>query len=170
MDFEQNKQRLIANAERIQALVQDVTAVQAVWRPDGDSWSILEVINHLYDEEREDFRVRLGIILHQPHEPWPPIDPGGWVTARAYNERELAASLANFLAERQKSLAWLDTLENPDWAASVPAPWGEPFLAGDMFAAWVAHDLLHIRQLVELHWAYTGQQLRPYSPQYAGDW
>ena len=39
-----------------------------------------------------------------------------------------------------------------------------------MLAAWVAHDLLHLRQLVELHYAWTAQQLQPYSVAYAGDW
>jgi hypothetical protein len=39
-----------------------------------------------------------------------------------------------------------------------------------MFAAWVAHDLLHIRQLVELHYGWTTQQLQPYDAGYAGEW
>jgi hypothetical protein len=49
------------------------------------------------------------------------------------------------------------------------APFGQ-ISAGDMFASWVAHDLLHIRQLVELHWAYTTRQLQPYNVEYAGGW
>jgi len=51
------------NAGRIAALVRGVTPENVRWKPDPASWSILEVINHLWDEEREDFRVRLGIIL-----------------------------------------------------------------------------------------------------------
>jgi hypothetical protein len=42
--------------------------------------------------------------------------------------------------------------------------------AGDMLAAWVAHDLLHMRQLVELHRTYTVTQLAPYDTRYAGEW
>ena len=42
--------------------------------------------------------------------------------------------------------------------------------AGDMFAAWVAHDLLHTRQLIELRWAFTTQALEPYQVLYAGTW
>jgi len=37
-------------------------------------------------------------------------------------------------------------------------------------AAWVAHDLLHLRQLVELHYAWTVAKAAPYSLQYAGEW
>ena len=40
----------------------------------------------------------------------------------------------------------------------------------EMFAAWVAHDTLHMRQLVELHHAYILSLAGSYSAQYAGDW
>jgi hypothetical protein len=157
------------NAARIRALVQGVSEEQARWKPAPDSWSILEVVNHLWDEERQDFRVRLDYTLHRPGEAWPPIDPAGWVTERAYNERALAPSLEGFLAERQMSLAWLRGLDAPRWEASREAPWG-PIRAGDLMGAWVAHDLLHMRQLVELHWAYTTAGLEPYDVRYAGTW
>ena len=106
--------RFSHNAQAIARLVQDVSLEQARWKPSPSDWSILEVINHLYDEEREDFRQRLDLLLHQPEAEWPPIDPDGWVTARNYNERDLATSLGNFLQERQKSLDWLQGLTAPD--------------------------------------------------------
>jgi hypothetical protein len=42
--------------------------------------------------------------------------------------------------------------------------------AGDMFAAWTAHDQLHMRQFVELHRAWLVEQARPYNVGYAGEW
>ena len=42
--------------------------------------------------------------------------------------------------------------------------------AGDMLAAWLAHDLLHIRQLIQLQRAWDERQLAPYSLEYAGEW
>ncbi|MEZ4518825.1 MAG: DinB family protein [Chloroflexota bacterium] len=130
----------------------------------------LGVINHLYDEEREDFRTRLDILLHRPDAPMPPIHPGQWVTERAYNNRDPGESLANFLIERERSIAWLRELENPDWDQAATTPNGRPFHAGDMAASWAAHDLLHLRQLIELHWAWNLQASEPYNVEYAGDW
>ena len=169
MDFKQLMQKMTDNAGSIATLMLGVAEPQARWKPDAQSWSILEVINHLYDEEREDFRLRLDIILHQPNQPWPRIDPQGWVLARNYNSRDLKESLENFRAERQASLQWLQTLSNPNWDAVYEAPFGS-IRAGDMFAAWAAHDLLHLRQLVELHFAYTLQLGNPYQIDYAGPW
>jgi hypothetical protein len=167
--FDQMMQLMNVNAQRVRSLVRDVSDEQARWKPDAGSWSVLEVVSHLYDEEREDFRVRLDVILHRPDDAWPPIDPEGWVTARRYNEGDPATVLDGFLREREASLAWLCSLEEPDWEKAYKAPFGS-IRAGDMFAAWVAHDLLHLRQLVELHWAYLNRQMTGYSTRYAGEW
>lgn len=169
MNLELMITQLTANAGRIRALVQGVPAEQARWKPAADAWSVLEVINHLADEERLDFRVRLEYILCRPGQIWPPIDPVGWVTARGYNQRQLEPSLADFWAARQESLAWLRNLEPPDWRTMGEAPFGQ-ITAGDMAAAWLAHDLLHLRQLVELHWAWATIRLEPYRADYAGEW
>ncbi|MFN2142457.1 MAG: DinB family protein [Candidatus Promineifilaceae bacterium] len=169
MDYNYCLKQLAGDMLRIRLLAQGVDDEQARWRPDADSWSILEVICHLLDEERKDFRVRLDITLHKPDETWPGIDPAGWVTEHNYNEQVLAASLQAFQEEREASLAWLKRLEAPDWEASYEAPWGT-MRAGDLLASWVAHDLLHMRQLVELHWAYNEQKVLPYSTRYAGEW
>jgi hypothetical protein len=157
-------------AELIRMMVDGVDDEQARWKPDAESWSILEVVNHLYDEEREDFRLRLDYLLHQPAIVAPPIDPQAWVTERAYNQRDLAQSLDNFLAERQRSLDWLRGLDAPDFTAEIVMPWGAIYHPGDMAAAWLSHDLLHLRQLVELHWAWTQRVVAPYQSDYAGAW
>lgn len=161
--------QLTRQAEAICALVEGVPDEQARWKPSPDDWSILEVIHHLVDEEIEDFRRHLDHILFHANEPWPRIDPVGWVTQRRYNEQEPAAVLAQFLVARQESLAWLATLHKADWNAAIAMPWGS-LQAGDMLASWAAHDLLHLRQLVELHYAWTRQAAAPYHIEYAGDW
>jgi len=157
------------DADRIRLLVEGVSADQGRWNPAPDSWSILEVVNHLCDEEREDFRTRLDIILHRPEEPWPAIDPQGWVRARKYNERDLGESLLAFLTERRASLAWLRGLGTPNWESEAHSKFGS-MRAGDMFCAWVTHDQLHMRQLVELHRAFTEKLASPYVLEYAGPW
>jgi hypothetical protein len=169
MDLKVIVTQMERNATAIQALARGVSDEQARWRPGPDDWSLLEVINHLRDEETEDFRAHLDLILHHPGEPWPSIDPQGWVSQRRYNEQDQASSLGNFLLAREASLRWLSDLPAPDWQATYQAPFGQ-IQAGDMLAAWVAHDLLHLRQLVELHWAYTNRQLLPYDTRYAGLW
>jgi hypothetical protein len=170
MDTDYIITQLEQHARAIQALARGVTTEQARRRPDEASWSILEVINHLYDEEREDFRPRLELILFRPDEAFKQISPQEWVTERAYNSRDPETSVNNFLAERENSILWLRTLKDPKWEASIKTPQGWTFKAGDMAASWVAHDVLHLRQLTELHYFAVREAARPYDVGYAGDW
>lgn len=169
MEFETLYHDLAHGAEIIRALVLGVTQAEAQIRPAPESWSILEVIGHLVDEERDDFRLRVDILLNRPGETWPPIHPGAWVTERRYNERDLEQSLNDFLAERGKSLVFLKGLDSANWNASMMTPYGER-KAGDLLGSWVAHDNLHMRQLVELRRFRLEKITSPYAIEYAGDW
>lgn len=161
--------QLTDNAGRIEALVTGFTQEEVQWKPDENTWSMLEVVNHLLDEERHDFRVRLDIILHHPEKEWPAIDPGGWVTERKYNQQPLDRSLTDFLKERKSSLDWLSGLAAPDWEIEYSSPFGV-MKAGEMFSSWVTHDHLHIRQMIEIHRSLVELKAQPYSLNYAGDW
>ena len=56
MEFQKLYQELTQSAEMIQALLAGISQEEAQVKPNQDSWSILEVVCHLYDGEREDFR------------------------------------------------------------------------------------------------------------------
>jgi hypothetical protein len=169
MNLEDLAARMAENAEAIRALAEGLPEAQVRWKPDPGAWSILEVVNHLYDEEIEDFRAHLDLVLNHPGGPWPRIDPEGWVTERGYSQRDLGRSLNDFLRAREDSLTWLKGLKNPDWEVAYQAPFGS-ITAGDLMASWVAHDLLHMRQLIRLHWAYLTQNVQPHQVRYAGPW
>ncbi|MEP7284220.1 MAG: DinB family protein [Chloroflexota bacterium] len=169
MDFETLYQDLAHGAEIIRALVMGITQAEAQVKPTPESWSILEVVCHLVDEERDDFRLRVDLTLNRPGEEWPPIHPDAWVTERKYNERDLEQSLNDFLAERAKSLVFLKGLESANWNASHISPYGER-KAGDLLGSWVAHDNLHMRQLVELRRVGVEKITVPYDIRYAGEW
>ena len=161
-------EHLRVNRDVFKNLFQTVSDEQARWKPGMDRWSMLEVINHLYDEEREDFRKRLELVLNNPDDSWPPIDPEGWVVQRSYNDRDLEQSLQNFFDEREKSLRWLNTLESPNWQATHCHPQMGPMSAELILANWLAHDMFHIRQTIDLHFNYLSKAVEPVSLNYSG--
>ena len=169
MDTVYLKRQLAINRDRVAALSRGISEDQARWKPDEESWSVLEVVSHLADEEEFDFPVRLKIILEDGDKSWPEIDPQGWVVEREYNQGDLYESLSRYVKLRNEWMDWLDILENPDWDAIYEAPFGE-ITAGDMFVSWVTHDLLHLRQLVELQRLYLEEKAKPYRMDYAGEW
>jgi hypothetical protein len=169
MDITGFYQELRYSTEMIRALLAGVQAEAARFKPRAESWSILEVVCHLYDEEREDFREHLDFILHRQHEKWHSIDTEGWATQRKYNEQDFAEMQAKFFVEREKSFVWLNGLLNPDWDKTYTTEY-RTISAGEMFACWVAHDNLHIRQLVKLRRMRLENITKPYNLEYAGSW
>jgi hypothetical protein len=169
MKFETLYQELTSSTEMIRTLLAGLTQEEAGFKPSPEVWSILEVTCHLCDEECEDFREHLDFILHRQNEEWHSIDPQSWVVKRKYNEQNFIEMQTKFFAERAKSLEWLKSLSDADWNITCTSPFGSAS-AGDMLASWIAHDNLHIRQLVELRRARIEKITQPYTIQYAGDW
>jgi hypothetical protein len=169
INIEEIIRQLADNAAAMRALVQSVSDEQARWKPDPETWSLKEVMEHVYNEERSDFRKHLKELLSDPPQPWGTgrreeyVSPGGCRQA-----------LESFLVEREASIAWLMASPAPDWNAASEARFGPSVVlllsAGDVLVSWVAHDFLHIRQMNELLYAWNEKQAAPYSVQYAGKW
>ena len=169
MEFNSLYQELVNSTEMIRALLGGITQKETQVKLSDESWSILEVVCHLYDEEQEDFREHLDFILNRQNEEWHVIDPQGWIKARKYNEKNFDEMANNFFMERRKSLDWLITLNGANWETTYVSQYGS-ISAGEVFASWVTHDNLHVRQLVELRRIRIEKITQPYSIGYAGDW
>jgi hypothetical protein len=151
-------------------LVGGLTADEARWKPPSGAWSILEVVNHLADEEVLDFRARLRSTLESPAAQWPQIDPEGWAVQRGYNQRDLVESVSRLLSERSTSLVWLGSLRDPDWSLAHAHPRFGPMSAGMLLASWAAHDALHIRQIAKRLYELAARDGEPHTVRYAGEW
>ena len=169
MDAKHIIDELRKNKTVFKDLLENLSPEIYMWRINPDKWCLLEIICHLYDEEREDFRTRVKHILENPELPLNSIDPVGWVTSRKYIEKDYDKVLTNFLNERDNSINWLSKLENPKWNNIYEHPKLGKLSAKMIFTNWLAHDYLHIRQIIRLKFEYlksvTGENLS-----YAGDW
>lgn len=167
-------ERLATFPASLRPLVEDLSAEEALWRPSPSEWSVLEILRHLLDEEREDFRVRLELVLRDPGLPWPPIDPVAAAASRGYRERPLRAVLRDFELEREASVGWLrgllDAAPPIDWSLAHRHPKLGPIHAGDLLAAWAAHDLLHLRQIAKRLFGMLEARGEPFRVRYAGAW
>ncbi|MBL9032364.1 MAG: DinB family protein [Phycisphaerae bacterium] len=153
------------------ALLSKVTPEDAAWKPPSGAWSILEIVNHLVDEEVEDFRQRLRLLIEDPSAPWPPTDPEAWASKRKYNTRDLWESVGRFIVERKRSVEWLATLgDGTNWNATRALPSGRTIRAGDLLCSWAAHDALHVRQIAKRQYEMSLRDSAGFSGEYAGEW
>lgn len=162
--------RLAAFPAVLRALCEGLARDDALFRADGKSWSVLEVVCHLADEEEEDFRARVESTLRDPGEAWSPIDPEGAASERSYRARDLETELARFDREREASVAWLRRLKDSEWDNAYQHPSFGPIRAGDVMASWCAHDALHLRQIGKRLFELSERDSAGYSTAYAGEW
>ncbi|MBC7773582.1 MAG: DinB family protein [Pyrinomonadaceae bacterium] len=169
-----NASSIIDRLERMTTVLPSLVAglpdADVKFKPPSLAWSILEVVNHLVDEEMLDFRARLRLTLEDPSTHWPPIDPEGWAVEKNYNEQDLAGSLVRFVNERAASVRWLRSLEFADWNLTYQHPRIGPIPAGVILASWQAHDALHIRQIAKRIFELASRDAPEFSTRYAGEW
>lgn len=160
---------LARNKETFKGLLNGIEEPFYRWRTQPEKWNLLDIVCHLYDEEREDFRARVKSVLENPDKPLTPINPVAWVNERQYSEQNYQTKLADFLSEREKSVKWLKSLTSPQWDNQYEHPSLGPMSAQLFLANWLAHDYLHIRQIIRLKFAYL-QQRSNEDLSYAGNW
>ena len=150
-------------------LLSGLPAHQNTWRPAEGKWCLLEICCHLLDEEREDFKARTRHVLETPDKDLPKFDPIKWVTERKYIEQDYDTVLLNFRKEREASVKWLRALMNPQWENAFHHPKFGDMSSKLFLTNWLAHDYLHIRQVMALKFQYLGQVYKQ-PLNYAGDW
>lgn len=169
MDINLIISELEKNKNAFKYLLEDLSSEFYLWRKSDNKWNLLEIVCHLYDEERDDFRARVKSVLDNPSAELLPIDPTGWVISRNYRMHDYSEKLKDFISERENSIAWLRKLQNPQWENSYSHPKLGPLTAKMFLVNWLAHDYLHIRQIIRIKYDYleitTGENLL-----YAGEW
>lgn len=148
MDFIFVIDQLENNMNVFESILINKTKNEYLWRPSIEKWCLLEIICHLVDEEQADFRARVKHALEHPKDVLKPINPEGWVKEHDYIAKDYNQTLQTFLEERQASVLWLKTQTDAQWGNVINHPeLGE--LSAELFLTnWLAHDYLHIRQIL----------------------
>ncbi len=162
-------EELNRNKKVFKAIFENVSEQTYLWRPAPNKWCLLEILCHLYDEEKEDFRARIQHTFENPEQPMKPIDPVGWVLQRKYIEQDYKIILEKFLAERDISVEWLAGLHDAKWNNTYQHSQLGEISAAMFLSAWLAHDYLHIRQITRTKYQYL-KNLSGHDLSYAGKW
>jgi hypothetical protein len=169
MDHHQIITELSRNKEIFNALLFGKNRNEYLYKPATDKWCMVEVLCHLVDEEKEDFRTRVEYVLRNPLETLPTFDPTVWPETRNYLGQDFNKKLDEFLTERVKSTDWLKGLVEPKWKNANHHPEAGPRSAEYFLANWLAHDYIHIRQLNRLAFEYLQKDSNNVLS-YAGNW
>lgn len=162
-------QQLENNKKVFENLLINKTEHQYLWRPKPEKWCLLEIVCHLLDEEKEDFRARVKHTLEYPNKLLVPINPEGWVNERKYISRDYSQTLKIFLEERNNSVKWLKKQTSANWNNAIIHPELGKLSAELFLRNWLAHDYLHIRQILNYQYNFLKSVL-DINLSYAGNW
>lgn len=139
-------------------LAQDLEGLDAdllAKRPAPERWSIVEVLCHLRDVEREVYAPRLtGLLEVRPGEL--PLLAGEadmdarnarWAGERHYRDEPAAQALAAFVSARGGMLARLERLTPADWSRTGIHPSRGAITLFEQVRRFATHDLSHLRQI-----------------------
>jgi len=106
---------LAATPARLKSALQGVPRKLQLWRPAPGKWSILEIVCHLRDMEREAYLARYRRILAEDDPRLPDVDGDVIALERDYRSGTLAAALKDWRAARKESLRLLKGVKASAW-------------------------------------------------------
>jgi uncharacterized damage-inducible protein DinB len=106
---------LAATPARLRAALKGVSKKLLLWTPGPGKWSILEIVAHLRDMEREAYLVRYRRILSEDNPTLPDIDGDQLALTRDYRGMKLPEVLRDWLKARKECLKLLKSVKGSSW-------------------------------------------------------
>ena len=138
----------------LRALVGNFDDDRAHERDDG-GWSAVEVIGHLIDTERRSIE-RIDHLQRERNPVLVGYDQAEMVERLAYQERNLASVMAEFLELRERRVSVLDALDDAGWARSAGLAGVGDVTLREITLHMCWHDANHLAQIARM----TGPERR----------
>jgi len=127
-------------------LLRPIDDAAARWRPAPGEWCLADVVAHLsYCEEPYLARLRRVVEQDNPFEPYLHPDESAHDLTRP-----LAELLEAFVVRRAETIAFLSGLDQRDWGRPLVHETIGPTRLRDQVQELVAHDNVHLEQVVAL--------------------
>jgi uncharacterized damage-inducible protein DinB len=135
-----------ATPKDLNRMVKRVTPEQAQFSPEPSAWSILHIVAHLaYCETHYLARLQRIVAQELPHEQPFPADTG-----EAWSTGTLMEIAGIFSERRATTIAFLEGLEQRDWARQFTHETLGTMRLRDQVQAMVAHDNEHLAEITTL--------------------
>jgi FMN phosphatase YigB (HAD superfamily) len=141
--------RMLGAAGAVLGIADGIAAHKWPQRPDPNEWSPLEVVDHLAEAEAAVQRPRLESIQRQDNPFLRPAERPSPPGTKDFNGVDGITRAQDFVAERKKTVAFIEGLSPNDWPRPARHSIYGPTSLFEMALFTTRHDLLHITQLRE---------------------
>jgi hypothetical protein len=149
-DFERRRffETLAATPQALKASVKGLSKKVLLWTPAPGKWSILEILCHLRDMEREAYLERYTRILSEDEPRLPDVNGEALAITRAYRSQKAPEVVREWAALRKQTLQLLRKAGRAQWArAGVHETAGRLTMEDLIQRHAVGNDEAHLRQI-----------------------
>ncbi len=139
---------LRATPLRLKAALKGVPKALLLWPPAPGKWSILEIVCHLRDMEKDAYLARYQRILAEVEPALPDVDGDAYSLEKDYRSQRLSEALRDWTRLRRESLKLLAGVKREQWDRSgIHAVAGRLTLADFVRRHAVGNDEAHLGQI-----------------------
>src|SRR5512140_778664 len=149
-DFERRRffETLAATPQTLKASLKGLSTKVLLWTPAAGKWSILEILCHMRDMEREAYIERYTRILSENEPALPDLDGESLAILRAYRSQKAPEVVREWVALRRQTLQLLRKAGKAQWArAGIHATAGRLTMEALIRRHAVGNDEAHLRQI-----------------------
>jgi FMN phosphatase YigB (HAD superfamily) len=117
--------------------------------PQPGEWSVVEVLCHLRDVEREVNLTRLEKVMETNNPFFAGQDTDQWAMERQYIQQDCFDAHEAFLQARMKLIAVVESLTDTDWERSIRHAIFGPTSLAELINIIARHDRLHVNQVLQ---------------------
>ncbi|MCL4871322.1 MAG: DinB family protein [Anaerolineae bacterium] len=139
--------QMLAFVIQLQGMIDAAAILHWAHRPAPGSWSLTELLCHLRDVEQEVHQPRFRELLAKENAFIAGADPDRWAVERGYQQQDGARALADFVAARQETVAFLHPLPEAIWQRRGRHAFFGPTSMHELLHLAVKHDQAHWPQL-----------------------
>ena len=118
-------------------------------RPEANEWSLVEIISHLADVDREVNIPRLKLIQSQENPFIEAALTDHWADERNYLKNDPFQTIENFVENRKQLLEILSEFDTNIWKKSINHAIFGPTTVSELIKFTTQHDRIHISQIVK---------------------
>jgi FMN phosphatase YigB (HAD superfamily) len=118
-------------------------------RPESDEWSLIEIVSHLSDVDREVNIPRLKLIQNQDNAFIEAALTDHWAEERNYLANDPLLAIDNFIENRKNLLEILEGFDSNFWKKSINHAIFGPTTVSELIKFTTQHDRIHLSQIVK---------------------
>ena len=130
----------------MQSLTSGLEMDSLLREPTPDDWTVIEILCHLRDMEREVHQMQIKTLLEEGRPFIPRPNAAVWARQRNYRNEDSSTALLEFTASRIMNLSQLKGLSDQTWSRSARHAIFGPTNFREVIGFMAEHDRMHIHQ------------------------